>query len=343
MLDPRQLKRNAPALALLFCVLFLALSLVGYDPADSPGSAVFPPNAITKNPCGPVGAALAHVLQSVFGWASYLLILGLFVLNGLLFRGRSFPDKTSRISGFFLVLALAASAAQGLGSRLRPSPPVGPGGYLGAILTTFLGTQFGPVGMCLILAAIGLVGLAFCHDMLVVWPAQEAMRLWRNAFSGRRKHQASPEVPAMMHALGETIIDSVPARLSPPPFRPMLARPESSVPVRSTIPVYGNGTPARAQSSAPVLPIPADGSFRLPPLEILEPPPRHAVQEEASQIQSRALLLEKTLLEHGCQVRVVQIDTGPVSISTTFTLKPKSRKVFSRIFALRRTSFSCSS
>ena len=35
--------------------------------------------------------------------------------------------------------------------------------------------------------------------------------------------------------------------------------------------------------------------------------------------------------------------TGPVSISTTRTLKPKSRNVFSRILALRRTSFSCSS
>ena len=35
--------------------------------------------------------------------------------------------------------------------------------------------------------------------------------------------------------------------------------------------------------------------------------------------------------------------TGPVWISTTRMLKPKSRKVFSRILALRRTSFSCSS
>ena len=35
--------------------------------------------------------------------------------------------------------------------------------------------------------------------------------------------------------------------------------------------------------------------------------------------------------------------TGPVWISTTRTWKPKSRKVFSRILALRRTSFSCSS
>ena len=35
--------------------------------------------------------------------------------------------------------------------------------------------------------------------------------------------------------------------------------------------------------------------------------------------------------------------TGPVSISTTLTLKPKSANVFSRVRALRRTSCSCSS
>jgi S-DNA-T family DNA segregation ATPase FtsK/SpoIIIE len=36
------------------------------------------------------------------------------------------------------------------------------------------------------------------------------------------------------------------------------------------------------------------------------------VQEQESLIQSRAMILEKTLREHGCIVRVVQIDTGPV-------------------------------
>ena len=42
MLDRQRLARNAPAAALLLGALFLALSLLGYDPADPPGTTVEP-------------------------------------------------------------------------------------------------------------------------------------------------------------------------------------------------------------------------------------------------------------------------------------------------------------
>ncbi|MBX6313417.1 MAG: DNA translocase FtsK, partial [Isosphaeraceae bacterium] len=57
---------------------------------------------------------------------------------------------------------------------------------------------------------------------------------------------------------------------------------------------------------------PGDGTYRLPPIELLEPPASFPIQEHEAKIHERALLLEKTLREHGCIVRVVQIDTGPV-------------------------------
>ena len=47
-------------------------------------------------------------------------------------------------------------------------------------------------------------------------------------------------------------------------------------------------------------------------MELLEPPKAIPVHEQESLIQQRAQILEKTLREHGCIVRVVQIDTGPV-------------------------------
>ncbi|MDR3634552.1 MAG: DNA translocase FtsK, partial [Isosphaeraceae bacterium] len=68
-------------------------------------------------------------------------------------------------------------------------------------------------------------------------------------------------------------------------------------------------TPAAAHVYAPA---PADGSYQPPPLELLDPAPPFAVQEHDAKINARALLLERTLLDFGYQVRVVQIDTGPV-------------------------------
>ena len=114
--------------------VFLALSLAGYDPADPPGLAAEPPNAPPANPCGPVGATLAHVLFTA---------LGLVVVPGPARRspsstcccsaaGRS-PSTACRLLGFALVLAVAAALVQRFAPGLEPSPPVGSGGYLGAV------------------------------------------------------------------------------------------------------------------------------------------------------------------------------------------------------------------
>ncbi|HEU5118715.1 MAG TPA: DNA translocase FtsK, partial [Isosphaeraceae bacterium] len=70
--------------------------------------------------------------------------------------------------------------------------------------------------------------------------------------------------------------------------------------------------PASAPAVVSRVPVPMDGSYLLPPPDLLEAPVPVPIQDHESKINSRAMLLEKTLLEHGCTVRVVQIDTGPV-------------------------------
>ncbi len=52
--------------------------------------------------------------------------------------------------------------------------------------------------------------------------------------------------------------------------------------------------------------------YQLPPRDLLEPPPPFPIQDHETQIHARAMLLERTLLDFGYKVRVVQIDTGPV-------------------------------
>ena len=64
----------------------------------------------------------------------------------------------------------------------------------------------------------------------------------------------------------------------------------------------------------PILPatVGSGSAFALPPMDLLEPPAAFPVLEHEAKIHSRAMLLERTLLDFGYQVRVVQIDTGPV-------------------------------
>ncbi|MGC8643635.1 MAG: DNA translocase FtsK 4TM domain-containing protein, partial [Isosphaeraceae bacterium] len=100
----QRLSRSAPALTFLLLNLFLALSLGGYDPADAPGSGADPPNhsPLLTNPCGPVGASLAHLLQTSLGWASWLLLFGLVAVNVLIAARRQTADRLAPALGFAL-------------------------------------------------------------------------------------------------------------------------------------------------------------------------------------------------------------------------------------------------
>src|SRR5689334_10544529 len=105
MLDRQRLTRHGPASALLLACVFLAISLAGYTPADTPGLAAEPANTPPANPCGPVGATLAYVLFQALGWSSYGVLFGVVVANVLLFRRRRVPEVGLQGFGFALVIA----------------------------------------------------------------------------------------------------------------------------------------------------------------------------------------------------------------------------------------------
>ena len=72
--------------------------------------------------------------------------------------------------------------------------------------------------------------------------------------------------------------------------------------------------------------------FQLPPIEILEPATSFPIQEHEAKVNARAMLLERTLLDFGYQVRVVQIDTGPVI--TQFEIELEAGLRVSKIMSL---------
>jgi len=321
MHDRQRLARFAPALALFLATAFLALSLVGYDPADPPGSASSPVNDPPSNPCGPVGATLAHVLFASVGWSSYLLLYAVVAADLLLFLRRPVPDKGLRAFGLGLVVCVLAAVVQWSCPGLRPCHPVGSGGYLGALVATSLESQFGFAGLLLILSSAGLVGLALCVDVVFLWPAREASALYR------RLRPPFGSVPVAPPAAGTSLM------LAEPNFEVVGSDTLPPVAITSALPVGRPATPAASppvvvnaasrgqnpsvQSGPPGWPAlavqgPADGSYQCPPLGLLEKATPYPIQDHEAKIHSRALLLERTLLDFGYQVRVVQIDTGPV-------------------------------
>ncbi len=308
MFDRDRMARHAQGYALLFLVVFLGLSLGGYDPADPPGTAVRPAHSPVMNLCGPVGASIAHVGFQTFGLASFSLLWGLVVVDLVLFTRHRVTEPGIRLLGLLLVTGVFAAIFHRFGADLRPSASIGSGGYVGALVVSFLEGQFGPAGMFLILAAVGIVGFGLCHDALVVWPITSIVGLIHR----RRPAEQAPAV-AHVSEMRPTLMTE-PARLelalAPPrsESRPALSRPAPSISSNQATVGIRRGPDAGSAVTSPA----GDGSFVLPPLSLLDRPTSFPVQEHEALIHTRALLLEKTLLEFGCQVRVVQIDTGPV-------------------------------
>ena len=347
-----RLRHSAPALALLILNLFLALSLWGYDPADAErwrstgGGGDGEPVALA-NPCGPVGARLADGAQQFVGWASWLLPAAIAAVNLLIARGRHPSDRFGPVVGLALVLAVAAALVDKFGSGLRPSPPVGSGGYVGALAATALESHFGLAGMLLILLTAGLVGFALCQELLISLPLRELSGFLRPLLPGRGgggRAMAPASGPHEGYAGGDW--RSTPALGGQVPPRPALERSAVITEVATRpgpVVQRAGGLPqpegASGRSSAVARQAPAAypavdpaAPFQLPPFELLEPNTPFPVQEHEAQVHARAMLLERTLLDFGYQVRVVQIDTGPVI--TQFEIELEAGLRVSRISSL---------
>ncbi|HEX3449412.1 MAG TPA: DNA translocase FtsK 4TM domain-containing protein, partial [Isosphaeraceae bacterium] len=329
----------APLIVFALTIVFLGLSLAGYDPADPPGRAAEPVNQPPTNLCGPVGALFAHVLFTTLGWSSWLLILGLAVVNILAATRRPVPDKLGPALGFALVLIVAAGFFHKLAPTLMPSPAVGSGGYVGALAAIFLEVHFGLAGLILILTALGLFGLALCHDVIFLWPVQE-VRAWIRP-RPRLAHTA-------VHSHGAATMARAGAEEWERPSVLPAAAKAQSVSVHPPIPVTtANDAPphrlqhpaitqdrvtSTARDLAPLPQVEPGSPFQLPPIEMLEPPTPAPIQEHEAKVHARAMLLERTLLDFGYQVRVVQIDTGPVI--TQFEIELEAGLRVSRIMSL---------
>ena len=306
------------ALVAIAAVAFLTLSLVGYNPADAPGHALVPALSPPTNLCGPVGATLAHWLMTSLGRGSFVLVYAAAVATFLLLRRRWADEFVPPAIGLILVVLVISALYQKFDPTAEPASPAGAGGYLGSALLALLEGQLGPAGFVLMLGTLGLVGLGLSRDLFLIQPGREFIRLTRTIFTRPVPETPAPTVPVSSLMLNQTggpgIARPAPiARLAPPVNRSpgtrlagSLESPTPTAPSRS-IPA----APPTLTSASNVPVVPDDGSYHLPPIEILEAaaPP---VQEHQAKVHARALLLEKTLLEFGCQVRVVEIATGPV-------------------------------
>lgn len=355
MLEQRSLKVDLVALALLATTVFVGLAVVTYNPADPPGTLVWPAPTHTTNACGRAGAIAAHLLLEGFGLGAYYLVASLAIFDTLLLLRRPIGQLFARVFGWSCsMIGLTTLSALALGG-LSPGPVIGPGGYLGATGRGLLEMHFATAGSYILTLTVTIGGLLLCTDYLLIrlfafavgTPAKAVTSLRimtaRRADAGAKPDRATrsdlpkaleEDLPLPVKIRGkaaepseETDDDAVDESESDAgedesqneqakPAAAATGKKSMGSRLASALRIKVPSQPSReqvmeeldaaSQSDAPVK------SYDLPSIDLLVEGEEVSYEEHEKEVRRQAKVLEKTFLDFGFKVRVVEIETGPV-------------------------------
>ncbi len=349
--ENRRLNELIGFLGVTLAVL-VALSLLSYSPRDASLNVSAPPpdTRPTRNWIGPVGAHGADILFQGFGYAAFLLPVGLFLLGARWFRSQPVPTPVAKIIGYvLLLLSLPALLALWHFPEVRGAMPAG--GLLGSLLSSALITGLNSVGAHLVALASFLAALLLTTrfsllatqrwlsgPMGTMGSASLVGRLharwaaWREAREQKRmrkrleeiKIAGRPAVPPQAPALLTTQGPSGPGvelkEGESERAGPVLVRTKEETAAQGATRTASEPRIARGFTN-----------YRLPSPSLLRMAERgEKLQEDDMKECARAI--EQKCEEFDVKGRVTQINPGPVV--TTFEFKPEAGIKYSRITSL---------
>ena len=339
MLEQRNLKIDLAALALLAVTVFLGASLLSYDPADPPNSLVYPTRTQPANICGRSGALVSAMLFDALGLGAYYLLVSLAVVDAMLLVRRGISQPVLRGLGWLLSLVGFTTLAAMALPQCSPGPVIGSGGYLGAAGRGLLEMHFANVGAYILVCSLILGGLLLSTDYVVVWLLAwgigiPAKGLGRGvvrvgmAYSGKLIPRRSDLEPYAEDAARAASVRISRRPAIPPAEEPAAdatqvsqesAAADSEALARTAAPAtlpLRIRKPAKAQKEKILADLdaasgPAD-DYELPTLDLLLPSEPFCFEEQEKDVRRKAHILEKTFADFGFNIRVVEIQTGPV-------------------------------
>ena len=140
--------------------ILIALALLSYSPHDPSFnvSADSPDVHAARNWIGPVGAYGADLFFQGFGYAAFLLPVGIFLVGYRWFRSEPLDSPAIKLAGYsMLVLMVPALLTLWQMPEVRGAIP--PGGLLGHLVSAALRSAFNTVGANVVAVAVFFVGL----------------------------------------------------------------------------------------------------------------------------------------------------------------------------------------
>ncbi|MFP6658160.1 MAG: DNA translocase FtsK 4TM domain-containing protein [Pirellulales bacterium] len=364
MFEERNVRLDLFALALLTLVVFIGMSLVSYDRADSVWSdpaamLVYPSTTDVSNICGRAGAWMADRLLRLLGVGAYYLLASLLALDVWLLMRRTITQRGVRLAGWLFSLlgfvTLAALAVPTVAPSFWRGPELGPGGVLGAAGRGLLETHFATAGAFILALTLIIAGLLMCTDYLLLWLGLNCFKqpskviVWTGrAALGRLKSDDSEddeeEDDGEVHVrilgrrikattAGESNIEEheeeecdeyeedgceyedeeeaaePPEEFEQPAKQGVGSRIKSALRIKQ---------PQRTERDEMIASLEAASQddeledYQLPELDLLLESEEMQYEAHEKEVRRKAKILEKTFASFGFNVKVVEIETGPV-------------------------------
>lgn len=320
-------------ICILGASLLLLASLISYSPYDLPWY-ISAPNVPTHNLIGIVGAYLAGMAYFVLGYSAYtLVVFGLFI-SWNKFTSRDMHFSFAKLLSL-VVLLMVASSLLAMAFSSNDNEQFKAAGLTGIMFSSFLEKYLSPVGAFITLGILGSLALVVTGEFLVspfvVW----LVGVFKNAVSGMYgKIKSNIPIPK-----------TAPVRVKEPAVKKNVDFDEKDFaglavpavnPVKKEMPLPAAAIPANKPNAAgPNIHIvaskdnskPAEnitpkvvGEYRLPSLDLLADAPIVPESKIQETLKSGAKILEETLADFGVNVKVVDIERGPVI--TRYELQP---------------------
>jgi len=329
MLEERNLKLDLLALGVLALTIFLAASLFSYSSADPPGCLIYPPASEIKNACGRSGAIVSAFLFNAFGLGAYYLLLSMAVLDSLLLARREINEPVLRTIGWLLTLVGFTTLVAMITPGLSPGPVIGSGGYFGAAGRGILEANFASVGAYILTLAVIVGGLLLCTDYFVI-----RLFAWTLGFPAKRFSYGVARMGAACVEKAKTVraaVDDCEEGIKPSvriASRDSVDNDEEEI-EEDYYEEETDEEESRAQQLRIKKPKKSrreemienldetavdedQANYELPPLDLLLESDNFCFDEHEKDVRHKAKILEHTFANFGFNIRVVEIQTGPV-------------------------------
>ena len=303
---------------------FLLISFLSYNPTDIPFN-TSNPNVYIKNFSGYVGAYLVWALLITVGWSAYLIPL-LFCLWAVgKIMGRINHKFHAKFFGFLFAIWSFSAMMSTITAPYNVSR-VATGGVIGFYTSLVLCRYFGEVGTMVILGTIFVLSILLATEFLVLPVLLRLSRTVSGFFNRSSIKERAQELNSVQRPKVKSKIRKLEAKNKRQRelYEFEEEQEEDSEPVqlprKSRLVIKKSRTMDKRRTPSKVSAPKFVGDYKLPPLELLATPPPIEERMIKDDLEGNSKVLEETLRDFNIEVKVVEVEQGPVI--TRYELQP---------------------